>query len=62
MANFKEAIADVEAFVFDVDGVMTDGGIIPTHDGDFIRRYDAKDGYALAYRSEEHTSELQSQR
>lgn len=49
MANFKEAIADVEAFVFDVDGVMTDGGIIPTHDGDFIRRYDAKDGYALAY-------------
>lgn len=28
---------------------MTDGGIIPTVDGDFIRRYDAKDGYALAY-------------
>ena len=35
--------------MFDVDGVMTDGGIIPTMDGDFIRRYDAKDGYALAY-------------
>jgi len=28
---------------------MTDGGIIPTLDGDFIRRYNAKDGYALAY-------------
>ncbi len=28
---------------------MTDGGIIPTIDGDFIRRYNAKDGYALAY-------------
>ncbi len=28
---------------------MTDGGIIPTADGDFIRRYNAKDGYALAY-------------
>ncbi len=49
MGNFKEDIARCEAFVFDVDGVMTDGGIIPTPDGDFIRRYDAKDGYALAY-------------
>ena len=49
MGNFKEDIARTEAFVFDVDGVMTDGGIIPTPDGDFIRRYNAKDGYALAY-------------
>lgn len=49
MANFKETIADVEAFVFDVDGVMTDGGIIPLPDGDFIRKYYAKDGYAIAY-------------
>lgn len=49
MGNFKEDIACVEAFVFDVDGVMTDGGIIPTPDGDFVRKYYAKDGYALAY-------------
>ena len=49
MGNFKEDIAQCEAFVFDVDGVMTDGGIIPTLEGDFIRRYNAKDGYALAY-------------
>ena len=49
MGNFKEDIVRTEAFVFDVDGVMTDGGIIPTLDGDFIRRYNAKDGYALAY-------------
>ncbi|MEG2614319.1 MAG: HAD hydrolase family protein [Alistipes sp.] len=49
MGNFKEDIARTEAFIFDVDGVMTDGGITPTVDGDFIRRYDAKDGYALAY-------------
>lgn len=49
MGNFKEDIARCRAFIFDVDGVMTDGGIIPTVDGDFIRRYDAKDGYALAY-------------
>lgn len=49
MGNFKEDIARCEAFVFDVDGVMTDGGIIPTAEGDFIRRYNAKDGYALGY-------------
>ncbi|WP_295935500.1 HAD hydrolase-like protein [uncultured Alistipes sp.] len=49
MGNFKEDVALTEAFIFDVDGVMTDGGIIPTADGDFIRRYNAKDGYALAY-------------
>lgn len=49
MGNFKEDIAKTEAFIFDVDGVLTDGGIIPTIDGDFIRRYNAKDGYALAY-------------
>ena len=48
MGNFKEDIACVEAIVLDVDGVMTDGGIIPTPDGDFIRRYNAKDGYAIA--------------
>ncbi len=49
MGNFKEDIARTEAFILDVVGVMTDGGIIPTLDGDFIRRYNAKDGYALGY-------------
>ena len=47
--NFKEIIADVEALIVDVDGVMTDGKIIPIEGGDFIRCYYAKDGYALAY-------------
>lgn len=47
--NFKELIAEVEAIVLDVDGVMTDGGIVPLPDGDFLRKYNAKDGYALAY-------------
>ena len=40
--NFKEIIADVEAFIFDVDGVMTDGKIIPIDGDDFIRCYYAK--------------------
>ena len=50
MGNFKEDIARCEAFVFDVDGVFTDGGITPFGD-DFIRRYYAKDGYAVSYAS-----------
>lgn len=49
MGNFKEDIARAEAFVFDVDGVFTDGSIIPLADGDFLRAYNAKDGYAVSY-------------
>ncbi|MFI3264048.1 MAG: HAD hydrolase family protein [Rikenellaceae bacterium] len=49
MGNFKEDIAACEAIILDVDGVLTNGGIIPMIDGDFIRQYNAKDGYALAY-------------
>ncbi len=49
MGNFKEDIAKCEALVLDVEGVLTDGGITPTLDGDFIRTYNAKDGYAVAY-------------
>lgn len=47
--NFKEKLAQVKAMVFDVDGVLTDGTIIPLVNGDFIRCYNAKDGYALSY-------------
>ncbi len=49
MGNFKEDIAKCRALVLDVDGVFTDGGITPTRDGDFIRTYNCKDGYAVAY-------------
>lgn len=49
MGNFKEDIAHVRAFVFDVDGVFTDGGITPLPDGDFLRTYHARDGYAVTY-------------
>lgn len=49
MGNFKEDIAKCKALVLDVDGVLTDGSIMPTLDGDFIRSYNAKDGYAIAY-------------
>jgi 3-deoxy-D-manno-octulosonate 8-phosphate phosphatase (KDO 8-P phosphatase) len=47
--NFKEKLARVEAFIFDVDGVFTDGGITLEPGGDFLRTYYAKDGYAVTY-------------
>jgi 3-deoxy-D-manno-octulosonate 8-phosphate phosphatase (KDO 8-P phosphatase) len=47
--NFKEKLATVEAFIFDVDGVFTDGGITLEANGDFLRTYYAKDGYAVTY-------------
>ncbi len=49
MGNFKEDIALIEAFVFDVDGVFTDGGITPLPEGDFLRTYNAKDGFGVTY-------------
>ena len=49
MQNFKEKLTRVEAFVFDVDGVFTDGSIVPLPDDDFLRTYYARDGYAVTY-------------
>lgn len=37
----------IKAFAFDVDGVLTDGGILATLDGELLRNFDAKDGFAL---------------
>jgi len=48
MGNFKEEIARIRAFVFDVDGVFTTGDITVFPDGDFIRTYNSKDGYGVA--------------
>ena len=34
---------------FDVDGVMTNGKIVYTHDGKIDRQFNAKDGYAIKH-------------
>jgi YrbI family 3-deoxy-D-manno-octulosonate 8-phosphate phosphatase len=46
----KEAIRfrfDFKFLVLDIDGVMTDGGIIYTEAGDEIKKFNAKDGLAI---------------
>jgi 3-deoxy-D-manno-octulosonate 8-phosphate phosphatase (KDO 8-P phosphatase) len=37
----------VTCFVFDVDGVLTDGSLLVFDDGPMLRRMNVKDGYAL---------------
>lgn len=49
MANFKELLPKINTFIFDIDGVITDGTIIPFGDNQQLRRMNIKDGYALQH-------------
>ena len=42
-----EALMHIRAFAFDVDGVMTDGGIFADLTGELFRTFDSKDGFAF---------------
>jgi 3-deoxy-D-manno-octulosonate 8-phosphate phosphatase (KDO 8-P phosphatase) len=42
-----ERFAKIKCFVFDVDGVLTDGGLLLLEDGQMARTMNIKDGYAL---------------
>lgn len=46
--NFKEDILNIKAFVFDCDGVLTDGKILTLPTGEALRSYNVKDGFAVA--------------
>jgi len=45
--NYKEKLQKITTFIFDYDGVLTDGTVYPTIDGDMMRSANVKDGYAL---------------
>ncbi|MDR6300717.1 KdsC family phosphatase [Mesonia maritima] len=45
--NYKEILNDITTFVFDVDGVLTNGSILVSTEGDLLRSMNIKDGYAL---------------
>jgi 3-deoxy-D-manno-octulosonate 8-phosphate phosphatase (KDO 8-P phosphatase) len=47
MSNYKELLREVNTFIFDYDGVLTDGTVILMNDGDALRTANVKDGYAL---------------
>ena len=43
----EQLAAKVKLLVFDVDGVMTDGGLYYGAQGELFKRFDVKDGHAL---------------
>lgn len=47
MSNFKEQLRRVKAFVFDVDGVLSEQTMLLDTDGNLIRTSSIRDGYAM---------------
>ncbi len=45
--NFKQRLNKIKAFVFDIDGVLTDGTLHFHSDNTISRRVHTRDGYAL---------------
>lgn len=45
--SYKEYLEHITTFIFDVDGVLTDGTILLTSTGDMLRTMHTKDGFAM---------------
>lgn len=45
--SYKEYLEHITTFIFDVDGVLTDGTITITTSGELLRTMHTKDGFAL---------------
>jgi 3-deoxy-D-manno-octulosonate 8-phosphate phosphatase (KDO 8-P phosphatase) len=45
--NLLESFSKIKAFVFDMDGVLTDGTLLVMKGGEWIRQMHIHDGYAL---------------
>ncbi|MGV3609561.1 MAG: KdsC family phosphatase [Fluviicola sp.] len=48
MISYKERLNPITTFIFDIDGVLTDGTVFPYH-GELLRGLNSKDGYAIQY-------------
>jgi 3-deoxy-D-manno-octulosonate 8-phosphate phosphatase (KDO 8-P phosphatase) len=46
-AELQELAARVRLFIFDVDGVLTDGGLYYGPQGEALKRFDVKDGHGI---------------
>ena len=44
---YLEKLNQINTFILDVDGVMTNGQVLVTDDGDMLRSFNIKDGFAL---------------
>jgi 3-deoxy-D-manno-octulosonate 8-phosphate phosphatase (KDO 8-P phosphatase) len=45
--SFLTKLKDITTFIFDVDGVLTDGSVYVMENGDQARQFNIKDGYAV---------------
>ena len=47
--SYLDKLHDIDTFIFDVDGVLTDSSVYIFEDGVLMRKMSVKDGYALRY-------------
>lgn len=47
MSNVLSLFKDIKAFIFDIDGVMTDGNVHVLETGEHFRTFYIRDGYAI---------------
>ena len=47
MVSYKEKLHKITTFIFDVDGVVTDGRVLVFESGEVVRNVYGKDGYAI---------------
>jgi len=45
--SYKELMSEITTFIFDVDGVLTNGSVTVFPNGELIRTMNTRDGYAL---------------
>src|SRR6478609_6116436 len=45
--SYKELMNDITTFIFDVDGVLTDGTVHITPTGEMLRAMNIRDGFAM---------------
>jgi len=45
--QFRDKAKNVKAFLLDVDGVMTDGGLYVGEKGEILKRFHTLDGHGL---------------
>jgi len=46
--NYKEKLASINTFLFDIDGVLTDGTVW-AFENELVRRFNAKDSFAMRF-------------
>lgn len=47
--SFLNKLHDISTFIFDVDGVLTDGSVYAFEDGNLMRKMHTKDGFAIKH-------------